>query len=128
MSTGELTRVGVKTAIGKLASNFKKLDDSFFSVLAERAKQNGFDDEMLNKAVDSVIDNYVYADPKVADILKINSNVQLFTYYDIVEKNDSMQRKAFEYYRPIIVPGVERPMYASVHDIDKYNLTLAKIK
>lgn len=123
-----MTKVGITNAIGKLSANFTKLDNSFFSVLAERAKHNGFDDEGLIRAVNSVIDNFIYQEPKIADILKINSNVQLFTYHEIVEKNDSMDRKAFEYYRPIEVKGISKAMYASVIDIEKYNLTLFKIK
>ena len=127
-TNGELTENGTKENFAKLASNFPKLDGAFYSILADRVRKNGFDDEMLTNAVDSLIDNYQFPEPKVADILSLNSNVEIFTYHDIVKKNDTMNWKAFEYYRPIKIPGLEKPMYASVNDIAKYNLTPSPIK
>lgn len=127
-TSGELTKKGIENAVIKLASNFKSLDDSFFKIMADRVKKNGFDDISLDEAVNNLIDNFHYHEPKVADIVSLNPNIRLYKYQEVASMLDKTNKKAFEIYRPIIVPGVEQKMYAHKYDIQKYNLKEVKIR
>ena len=122
----QLTKEVIVEMTLKIKSAFPTLPPGFFDTLQDRIKENGFTNQRLKDAVNHVIDNCVYPTPTVANFMSFDKKVKLYSHVDITYMlNDNP--KAFEYYRPIKFNSAY-PVYASLIDIEKYNLELAKIK
>lgn len=64
-------------------------DNSFFDLLSERLIENNFSGQRLKDAINHVIDNFQYKELTVADIIKFDRKVKLYTYtqaYALIEK------------------------------------------
>lgn len=119
--TGELTADNVIKNVSKIKMSFPSLPAEFYDVFSDRIKDNGFSNERLNDAVNHVVDNCIYPVPTIAQFIAFDQRIKLYTYADMVKKNDEYSR-VFEFYRPIKIQGLDKPMYASIDDIAKYKL------
>lgn len=70
-------------SLNRLRTAFPKMGDGFFSLLAERARANGFTDERLRDAVNHVLDNMRYKELTVADIISYDRTAPLYTYHEV---------------------------------------------
>lgn len=117
----ELTTENIITGTIKLKKSFPALPKEFFDVFADRIKNNNFTDKRLNDSINHVIDNCIYPTPTIAQFISFDKRIKLYTYYDMIKMNDKTQG-VFSQFRPIKVDGISKPMYASISDIELYNL------
>jgi len=118
---GELTTDCVINNIAKLKKAFPALPKEFYDVLADRIKEHNFNNQRLSDSIDSVIDNCVYPTPTIAQFIGYDEKINLYNYHDIIKMNDKTGI-AFKCYRPIKYKDLSKPLYASVEDIERFNL------
>jgi hypothetical protein len=105
----------------EIAKAFPQLPGGFYEVLNRRLKEKEFTDERLKDAVNHVIDTCQYPVPTVANFISYDKCIQIFTYADLVKQlNDD--RRAWDYYDQVKVPGVDLPRYVKKEDAAKYHL------
>lgn len=119
----ELTAKNVLLNITKIKKVFPNLEIGFYDILTERLKDKGFTDNKFNDAVNHVIDNCIYPTPTIANFLSFDRNIKLYSYEQMLKLNNEYAGQAFKYFRPIKINNLNKPMYASKNDIEKYNLT-----
>lgn len=78
--TGCLSDRGIAVNLKKLKEAFPRMDPPFFNLLSERLIANGFSDQRLTDAVNSVIDNFEYKELNISDIVKFDKKVKLYTH------------------------------------------------
>jgi len=117
-----LTPEGLAKASLNIQNAFPELPDEFYLVLFERIKQLNKGDSWMMDAVNNVIDNCIYPRPTVANFLSWDKKVELFTYDQMLAKNDKMQG-IFKLYTSIKIDGLKQPLWASNQDVEKYKLT-----
>lgn len=76
----KLSDVGVAKNMRKLQCAFPKQSKEFFNVLAERLIANGFTDQRLTDAVNSVIDKFQYKELNISDIVRYDKKMRLYNY------------------------------------------------
>lgn len=79
----------IATEIAKLKAAFPAIEMSYISILSERLQANGFTEQRLKDAIATVIDNFRYQKPNIADIIAYDKKVKLYTYnetYQEIEK------------------------------------------
>jgi hypothetical protein len=119
----ELTKPVIVEMNIKIKQSFPGLPAGFYDVFSDRIKANGFTDQRLIDAVTHVIDNCIYPTPTIAQFISFDKNIKLYSYDQILKKNNELSGKAFEYYRPVkIEENQYHPYYAHVNDISKYKL------
>jgi len=119
-----LTDMGQATAIVKLQGAFPDLQAPFFDVMFELAQKENFTNRRLLDAVNHVIMNCKYPQPKIAEILSFDSHVELLNYAQYTRKNDELHGQVAKYYKSIRVHGFDKPFWAKIEDIQRYNLEL----
>ena len=67
----------------KLKYAFPAMETAFISILSERLVANGFTEQRIKDAVANVIDNFTYKSPNIADIIKFDKKVKLYTYHEV---------------------------------------------
>lgn len=67
----------------RLQTAFPKMGQDFFNLLAERLIDNGFSSKRLKHAVNYVLDNFNYKELNIADIIRFDKRVKLYTYNDV---------------------------------------------
>lgn len=67
----------------KLKYAFPAMETNFISILSERLVANGFTEQRIKDAVANVIDNFTYKNPNIADIIKFDKKVKLYTYHEV---------------------------------------------
>jgi hypothetical protein len=65
--------------IARLKVSFPRMERYFFDILAERIADNDFTEKRLIDAVNYVIDNFPYKELNVADIIRFDRRVKLYT-------------------------------------------------
>ena len=125
---GELTGPCLVECIAKLRAAFPALTDDFHSVFGSRIKELGFGDKRLKDSINHVIDNCIYPTPTVAQFLTFDKRVKLYTYDQMVKLNNELNGLAFKIYNAVHVGTADKPMWASVQDIQNYNLRIWKKK
>lgn len=70
----------IATEVAKLKAAFPAMEMSFISVLSERIQAKAFTEERLKDAIASVIDNFKYKMPNIADILSFDKKIKLYTH------------------------------------------------
>jgi len=121
MYRGDLSTACIMEYFAKVKKAFPALPASFYDILAERIKENGFSDQRLKDAVNHVTDTFTYSMPTVAHFISFDKRVKLFTRSDmikIMDKSDTVWKE----YKPIKIDGIKEIYFASVLDIKKYNL------
>ena len=72
----------VKVALAKLASAFK-LEKPFLSMLAEALIRNSFTRKRLSDAVNSLIDAHTYPSFTIADVIRFDKKMKLYSHADV---------------------------------------------
>ena len=80
---GVLTARVLATNIKKLQAAFPKQQPVFFNLLTERLIANGFTDERIEDAVNHLIDNFAYKELNIADVVRFDKRVKLYTYQEV---------------------------------------------
>jgi hypothetical protein len=75
---------GIAENVARLKVAFPKMGHHFFDLLAERIVDNDFTEKRLEDAVNYVIDNFPYKELNVADIIKFDRRVKLYTSNEFV--------------------------------------------
>lgn len=73
----------IAVAMTRLKAAFPKMDGTFFNLLAERLIDNCFSSKRLKDAINDTIDNFRYKELAVADIIKFDRRLKLYTYNDV---------------------------------------------
>lgn len=60
------------------------MQETFFSLLAERVAMNNFSNERLCDAVNYILDNFQYKQLTISDIIRFDRRVKLYTYNEVV--------------------------------------------
>ena len=69
----------------KLKKAFPNLPEGFYDILLERVKETGFTDKRLKDAIDTLIDNFIYPTPAIANIIGFDKRVKLYTYQEVCD-------------------------------------------
>jgi hypothetical protein len=96
---GELTDYTLATELKKLSVSFPNLESTFFNVLAERIKVNGFSDERLKDAVGFLIDNFTYQKPSIANIISFDKRIKLYTQTELLGLVSENKASLDDYFR-----------------------------
>jgi hypothetical protein len=75
---------GIAVHIARLKIAFPKMERHFFDILAERIVDNDFTEKRLEDAVNYIIDNFPYKELNVADIIKFDRKIKLYTGNEFV--------------------------------------------
>ena len=118
----ELTAENTTLNMVKIQKVFPALNKEFYDIFQERLKDKGFTDKKLNDAVNNVIDTCIYPTPTIANFLRYDRNIKLYSYEQMIKLNNEYAGQAFKYFRPVKIDNLEKPMYASKTDIEKYDL------
>ena len=96
---------------------FPTLTQGFFIQLNRLIAENSFTDQRLREATDYVISECIYPQPTIANFLKYDTRVKLYSYKEV---RDMCQPgySAFDYYE--LIEDLNK--YASKNDIEKYGL------
>jgi len=114
---GGLSAKNVIKNIAKIKIAFSNLPIEFYDLLNTRIKEKGFSDEQFRDAVNHVIDTCVYPQPTIAQFLSFDKKVELFTYEQMLKKNDE-QRGIMRYYTSVEINGGR--LFVSNENFKKY--------
>jgi hypothetical protein len=73
------TKEEIAVGMAKLCSAFPKMESGFWSILAERIVANNFTQERIKQSVEYVLDNFQYKELNIADVIKFDKRVKLYT-------------------------------------------------
>lgn len=73
----------IAVSMARLKTAFPKMDGTFFNLLAERLIDNGFSSKRLKDAINDIIDNFRYKEIAIADIIKFDRRLKLYSYSDV---------------------------------------------
>lgn len=124
--SGKLTDKCIVEQSARINKAFPQLQPGFFDVLIDRLKNKGFTDSRLIDAVDNILDNSRFPVPMVSDVISWDKRIKLHTYSQIVELVNQNGPVVWDEYKAVKISGIARRVYASVIDIDKYNLETLK--
>jgi hypothetical protein len=82
---GELSIPFAITQTLRLKKAFPNLPEGFYDILLERVKETGFTDQRLKDAIDTLIDNFIYPTPAIANIISFDKRVKLHTYPEVCD-------------------------------------------
>ncbi len=80
-----------------LKSAFPKLTPGWYDLLKKRVKEKGFTKKRFYDSVNHTIDNCIYPEPTIAQILSFDVSVKAYSYYEILELNSKMPGIMSEY-------------------------------
>jgi hypothetical protein len=121
---GKLTTKCIAIQVEKLKKAFPMLTAGFYEILTDRIRDLKFSDARLTDSVNNLIDTFTYPHPTVADIISWDKRVKLFTYRQLVDMVNESGPSVWDEYKAIQVPGIKTRVYASILDIEQYNLKL----
>ena len=75
----------IAVGIAKLCASFPRMEQSFWSLLAERIVENNFSKERIKEAVDYILDNFKYKELNIADIISFDRKVKLYTCSEFMQ-------------------------------------------
>ncbi len=108
----------------KIRYAFPALPPEFYDVLLEMVKEENFTDERFRDSVHYVIKNCHYPTPTIADFISFDRRFKVFTYDEMLKKLDEMggDRKIWDSYKRIKLPGRPEPVWIHVNDIAMYKI------
>jgi len=68
-----------------LKKAFPGLPLTFYDILIDRLKENGFTDQRLKDAIDNTIDSCRYPTPTVADVIDWDQQLKLYSYMEVID-------------------------------------------
>ena len=119
---GELTTECIINQVKKLKQAFPSLPKGFYDILTDRIQELGFLDSRLICAVNNLIDTCTYPTPTIANLITWDRRVKLYTYRQMVEMTNEYGASTWDDYKAVQAPGITIRVYASVFDIETYNL------
>jgi hypothetical protein len=127
-SFGAITQETAIVECEKILVAFPKMERQMLKLLRDRFNANGFTDQRMTDAINSVIDNYSGFDklPAIGDFVRFDKKVKTFTLSELKTKHKDAYYMGATYdpiaveYGSIKVDGQLR--YAKKEDITKYNL------
>ena len=117
-----LTMECVKFNCAKILTAFKGLDTNFTNLLAESLKRNGFTDQRLTDAVNYVIDNCPYPSPSIAEFVKFDKSVKVYSYEEMLKLGYGTE--GFKKVR--LNADQVKPLWVTTSDYEKYDLNKFK--
>jgi hypothetical protein len=123
--SGELTTKCIIDQVKQVKKAFPSLPTGFYDVLTDRIKELGFSDERLKDAVNNLIDTCVYPVPTIANIISWDKRIKLYNYNQIIDLVDKYGVSVWDNYKSVKISGITVRTYASLIDIQKYNLQIA---
>lgn len=105
----------------RLRNTFPKLSDGWFKELDLTIDRLGFDNRKFIDAVDSLIENFEYPEPSIANLIKFDKKIDLKTYNDILPEC-SPGINGFEKYQACNIDG--ELFYVKKTDLIKYKIKL----
>lgn len=122
---GELTNKGIAQNFALAKAAFPKLEELYFTILKAMLKDDNFGDERLKDAVMHVIKTCVYPEPTIANFLRYDKNIKVYDYNQYLKLVDELGLKTQDLYKSIRFDSAQnKPAWAHVNDIEKYNLEL----
>lgn len=115
--TGDLSDKCLLTAVANVRKAFPALPKDFYDVFMDRIKANGFNDTRLIDAVSHVIDNCPYPTPTIANFISFDKRIKLFSYADYVDMVNKYGPEINDTYKPVQLPGREKPVWINIDDI-----------
>ena len=112
-------QIGISVA--KLTVAFPQMDDDFFDLLTERISKRGLSAERLDYAINHIIDNYTYQRLTIADIMSIDSRVEVLSYSEMIAECNKRGCTTNEF-SPIRIGDQDKPFWVSKADKVKYKL------
>lgn len=64
---------------------FPELTPGFYEILIKRIRANGFSNKRFERSVQHVIDNCLYPRPTIAEFLKYDRSVEIFSYDKVLQ-------------------------------------------
>lgn len=119
---GELTTECIVKQVKKLKQAFPSLPKGFYDVLTDRIQELGFCDKRLTAAVNNLIDTCTYPTPTIANLITWDRRIKLYTYMQMVEMTNEYGACIWDGYKAVNVPGITVRVFASILDIEIYNL------
>jgi hypothetical protein len=122
--SGPLTDSCLVKSVAVIKKSFPSLPISFYDILIDRIQANHFSNTRLIDAVNHVIDNCHYPTPTIADFISFDQKYKVFSYDEMLKKLDEMggDRKIWDLYKSVKLPGLPKPVWVHVNDIAKYNI------
>ena len=94
----------IAVGIAKLNAAFPKMEQGFWSILAERIEANSFTTERIKQAVEHVLDNFQYKELNISDIIRFDRRVKLYTGSEFI--NSQMRGIHHSEFERRIINGV----------------------
>lgn len=104
--------------MARLRVAFPKMGDYFFDLLIERILTCRFTEQRLKDAVNYVIDNFQYKELNIADIIKFDRRIKLYTGSEFV--NAQMSGVHYSKFEMRVIDGVK--FWALKEDLIKTGL------
>lgn len=95
-SDGIAEKKEIATGMAKLCAAFPKMEQAFWSILAERIFANNFTKERMREAVEYVLDNFRYKELNVSDVIQFDKRVKLYTWNDVYRITGQIPHPDFE--------------------------------
>lgn len=114
--TGELTPKVVIESVATIKKAFPALPAGFYDVFTDRIKENGFCDDRLRDAVNSVIDNCVYPQPTIAQFISYDKRLKFKTWHEMTKED------CWGTYLPVQLPDRPKVIWVHANDIAAYKL------
>jgi hypothetical protein len=108
--------------VARIKKAFPQVSSGFFDVLLEEIKRIGFTDKRFEDAVTNLIHGCEYPVPTIARLVSWDKKIQLYNYYHMCDKVDKFGSTVWETYKKVVLPGRTKPVWASMADIETYNL------
>lgn len=111
----------IAISVKKLSTAFPQMSKEFFNLLTERIAKTGMSSQRLEYAVNKVIDNFIYKQLTIADILSMDVKCRLLSYSEMcneVAKNGS----STDQYAPVYLSKSERPAWVLKVDKLRYGI------
>ncbi len=93
----------------------------FFNLLSERITARNISADRLDYAVNHIIDNYTYQKLTIADIMSIDSRVEVMSYAEMTAECKKRGCSTDDY-APLFMGENEKPFWVHKSDKVRYNI------
>ncbi len=93
---GLATREEIAFGTAKLRAAFPKMESGFWSVLVERIVANNFSRDRMRQAIEYVLDNFQYKELNVADVIRFDKRIRLYTWNEVYRLMGQFPHPDFE--------------------------------
>lgn len=111
----------VAVSVMKLSKAFPQMSIDFFNLLSERIAAKKISADRLDYAVNHIIDNYTYQKLTIADIMSIDSRVEVMSYAEMTAECKKRGCSTDDY-APLFMGENKKPFWIHQADKVKYNI------